>query len=171
MSQLKVNSIVPVGGVPSGATGGGIIQTVTNFKDDIFTTTATSYTDITGFNVTITPSSNSSKILILTCCSQHGNNTNTVFSMQLVRGSTNIAVSGDSASDPIASSMTTHYGAELSSVYNWSYHFIDSPSTTSAVTYKWQVKVNAGTGAINGRSGSSGALGGTSSVTAMEITG
>tara|TARA_Y100000114_G_C11614286_1_gene256602 strand:+ start:46 stop:561 length:516 start_codon:yes stop_codon:yes gene_type:complete len=171
MSQLKVNSIVPVGGLPSGATGGGIIQTVTNFKDNFFSTASTSYTDVTGFNVTITPSSNSSKILILTCCSQHGNNINTVFSMQLVRGSTNIAVSSDSSSDPIASSMTTHYGSELTSAYNWSYHFIDSPSTTSAVTYKWQVKVNAGTGAINGRSGSSGALGSTSSMTAMEITG
>ena len=26
MSQLKVNSIVPVGGLPGGADGGGIIQ-------------------------------------------------------------------------------------------------------------------------------------------------
>ena len=32
MSQLKVNSIVPVGGLPSGATGGGIIQTVQTIK-------------------------------------------------------------------------------------------------------------------------------------------
>ena len=34
MSQLKVNSIVPVGGLPAGATGGGIIQTVTLTKTD-----------------------------------------------------------------------------------------------------------------------------------------
>ena len=34
MSQLKVNSIVPAGGLPSGATGGGIIQIVQTKKSD-----------------------------------------------------------------------------------------------------------------------------------------
>ena len=33
MSQLKVNSIIPVGGVPSGGAG-GIIQCVQTFKVD-----------------------------------------------------------------------------------------------------------------------------------------
>ena len=34
MSQLKVNSIVPVGGLPAGATAGGIIQIVQTKKTD-----------------------------------------------------------------------------------------------------------------------------------------
>ena len=66
MSQLKVNSIVPVGGL-SGSANGGIIQVVSVAKTDTFTTTAaiSSPAAITGMACTITPSSNSNKILIL----------------------------------------------------------------------------------------------------------
>ena len=64
MSQLKVNSIVPVGGLPAGATGGGIIQIVKSEKTDVVSsTTLNSFTDLTGANVTITPSSNSNNCL------------------------------------------------------------------------------------------------------------
>ena len=38
MSQIKVNSIVPAGGLPSGATAGGIIQVVQSVKTDDFST-------------------------------------------------------------------------------------------------------------------------------------
>ena len=41
MSQLKVNSIVPVGGLPSGASGGGIIQVVQAVKTNTASTTST----------------------------------------------------------------------------------------------------------------------------------
>ena len=69
MSQLKVNSIVPVGGLPSGATAGGVIQTVTASTTTQVSqsyssegTITTTITD-TGLSASITPSSNSSKIL------------------------------------------------------------------------------------------------------------
>ena len=66
MSQLKVNSIVPVGGVASGA-GGGIIQ-VKSVTDTVRESTGSfscsqSYVD-TPFAVTITPTSSSNKMLI-----------------------------------------------------------------------------------------------------------
>ena len=63
MSQLKVNSIVPVGGLPSGANG-GIIQVVSATKTDTASFSSTSFQSISGLSVTITPSSNSNKILI-----------------------------------------------------------------------------------------------------------
>ena len=65
MRQLKVNSIVPVGGLPSGSNG-GIIQVKQTIKKEVFTTAqavSRGYTDLTGLNVAITPSSNSNKIL------------------------------------------------------------------------------------------------------------
>ena len=65
MSQLRTNSIVPVGGIPAGASGGGIIQVVQTVKTDDASTTSNSYTDITGLSVTITPRSTSNKILII----------------------------------------------------------------------------------------------------------
>ena len=63
MSQLKVNSIVPVGGLPSGANG-GIIQVVQTFKNDAASVTSNSFVDLPGMSATITPSSNSNKVLV-----------------------------------------------------------------------------------------------------------
>ena len=63
MSQIKVNSIVPAGGLPSGSNG-GIIQVVQTKKTSIFTWSSNGNTEISGMGVTITPSSNASKILI-----------------------------------------------------------------------------------------------------------
>jgi hypothetical protein len=44
---------------------GKILQVVSTTKTDVFTTSSGSFTDITGLSVSITPSSTSSKVLIL----------------------------------------------------------------------------------------------------------
>jgi len=71
MSLLKVNSIIPVAGVPTGG-GGGIIQVVQTVKSDTASWTGTSFTDIAGsdetgsgsiWEVNITPKAANSKIL------------------------------------------------------------------------------------------------------------
>lgn len=64
MSQLKVNSIVPSGGLPSGANG-GIIQMVTSHMKTRQSISASTNFQATGLSATITPSSNNSKILIV----------------------------------------------------------------------------------------------------------
>ena len=70
MSQLKVNSIIPVGGVASSggdAIGGGIIQVVSTTKTDTASqasVAAGAQWSITAFKATITPSSASNKLLI-----------------------------------------------------------------------------------------------------------
>ena len=63
MSQLKVNSIIPVSGVPTGG-GGGIIQIVEAVKTDTATTSTSIYGAIAGLQPQITPTSNTSKIMI-----------------------------------------------------------------------------------------------------------
>jgi len=63
MSQLKVNSIIPVAGVPTGG-GGGIIQVKSTNKLDTFSTSSSSFVDITDFHVDITPISSTAKFLI-----------------------------------------------------------------------------------------------------------
>ena len=70
MSTLKVNSIIPVAGVPTGG-GGGIIQTVTATHSTQVTqasngsgSTQTTLTD-TGLTASITPTSTSSKGLVM----------------------------------------------------------------------------------------------------------
>ena len=136
MSTLKVNSIIPVAGVPTGG-GGGIIQTVQGVKTDTTSTTSTSYVD-TGLSATITPSSSSSKILVKYHLGMSFRNQ--VFSggCSLVRGSTHI-FQGDSG----AGYQATNWGWSLDSygnysMWNMSHEFLDSPATTSATTYKIQ---------------------------------
>ena len=142
MSQLKVNSIIPVAGVPTGG-GGGIIQVLQSFKNDVFSTSSTSYVDLTGMSVSITPSSSSSKILIFSNGSVGGSGTNTVFFANLVRGSTNIAQPSNTTSN--FHSTATQYDANRYTNVSWSHNYLDSPNTTSEVTYKWQVKASSGT--------------------------
>ena len=142
MSQLKVNSIVPVGGLPSGANG-GIIQVVQTFKGDAASTNSTSFSDM-GLSATITPSSNSNKVLVSFAI--HLSRASHVARINLLRGSTAIA-QPDSASV----TGTVLQWIEGGSMQYVNYEFLDSPSTTSATTYKLQwcsevaevVKLNA----------------------------
>jgi len=64
MSQLKVNSIVPVVGLQSGANG-GIIQIVNSHLKTRQTISASASYQTTGLSATITPSSTNSKILVI----------------------------------------------------------------------------------------------------------
>ena len=76
---------------------GKILQVVQTTKTDTFTTASTSYVDLTGLSVAITPSSTSSKVLVMTStnCSNVSGGYNTM--IKLVRGSTDVFI-GDSAS-------------------------------------------------------------------------
>ena len=74
MSLLKVNSLQDLGAdavvtdgviVSSALPTGSILQVVSTTKTDTFTSTSTSMVDITGLSATITPSSTSSKILVM----------------------------------------------------------------------------------------------------------
>ena len=134
MSKLKVNSIIPVAGVPTGG-GGGIIQIKQTFKTD--TTSSTSqdqWDDISGLSVSITPTSTSSKILVeanLEACWSAGG----YCAFRLERGGSAIAV-GDANGNRTQCFHGT-YETGLSSYWlqNIKVEFLDSPSSTSALTY------------------------------------
>ena len=146
MSQLKVDSIIPRGGLPSGASG-GIIQTVSTTKTDVFTSTSTN-TDITGLSVTITPQSSSSKILILMCVNGTNANTNQRFAFGLKRGSTQIAL-GDASDNRTRASCGGQDGGGGHCDSNVAVH-MDSPSTTSATTYQAiSMAIDGGTNIVN----------------------
>ena len=98
MSQIKVDSIVPRGGLPSGATGGGIIQTIQATRTDLVSTTSSTFSYY--MSLTITPQSSSSKILCMFSaheCTDAGDG-NTYSHYKLVRGSTDIYVGDASGS-------------------------------------------------------------------------
>jgi len=175
MSQLKVNSIVPVGGLPSGASG-GIIQVVNVVKQDTFTsTTSGSFTDITGLSLSITPSSNSSKILVATCIYGHAE-ASSGSSVKVICGSTDIlatSVGSRLATNGAEAGDANEPGHCVNPLHNQTLLF--SPGTTSAQTVKAQFFIQSGGGTfyINRSetdNDNNGYIRTVSSITAFEIT-
>ena len=139
MSQIKVNSIVPAGGLPSGATSGGIIQVVETVKTEDFSAANSTgnYTEVTGLSVTITPSTNSSKIIlhaVLNWCT-NGDNVHSAFEIR--NGSTRLT--GYQHTGGIGNRTPSMCSARNESTHvtvTTPIHAVDSPASTSAQTYK-----------------------------------
>ena len=139
-SELRVDKIIPTGGVPTGG-GGGVIQVKQAVKTDTLTTSSTSYIDITGLSVSITPKFSTSKILV----TMHVNlgHTNYVSGfLLLVRDRTPIS-QADGAGSRIACTVAMSDDPVDDEINTFSATFLDSPSTTSATTYKVQLKTEA----------------------------
>jgi hypothetical protein len=156
------------------STNGSVLQVVSTTKTDTFTTTNTSFTDLTGLSVSITPSSTSNKVFVSAIVNGMGQSGVCSVAGQLVRDSTAIAV-GTTAGSRTSASFYLSDGSSTQTLESAYVEFLDSPATTSATTYKIQVKVTAaGTGHINRQesdtdTASRGRL--VSTITAMEIAG
>ena len=172
-SELRVDKIVPVDGVPTGG-GGGIIQIVHKDYRDFFSTSALIPLDDTipqntegeeVFTQAITPKFNTSKILIKVVLNLSNSNVNNLHTAAIFR---------DSIANSIAAGWAKCIGTNAPSspmVIN----FLDSPATTSAVTYKVRIGYSAGSSSVVQVNGGSGTryLGGSlaSGMTLMEISG
>lgn len=154
-SEIKVNKITTSSGstlefggtgdtvsVGSGATvtgfgGGKVLQVVQTVKTDTFTTTSGTLVDVTGLSVTITPSSTSSKILVF--ANVWASASYYVGHIGLFRDSTELGLADAASNRPRSlmdfvgdnAMMATH-----GQVLCLSAHYLDSPSSTSALTYK-----------------------------------
>jgi hypothetical protein len=115
-----------------------VIQVVKTSKQSVQSQTMV---DITGFELTITPSSASSKILLITtitaCCHASG-----VFNLWRQIGSGSYAqldtFKGDADGNRLRATM--HMGqTQTANTAERSMTVLDSPNTTDAVKYKWQI--------------------------------
>tara|TARA_R100001443_G_scaffold20635_2_gene32775 strand:+ start:363 stop:881 length:519 start_codon:yes stop_codon:yes gene_type:complete len=154
---------------------GSVIQAVQTVKKDTFSTTSTSFVDITGMTVNITPSSTSNKVLVLVHCPITMGDAGGGFT--LLRGSTEI-FRGDAAGSRQRFTATGLYGSGSNNgVYSGGIGtsiFLDSPSSTSEQTYKLQAKIRATTlyvGLTLYDTDNDNASRHTSSITVMEIAG
>ena len=176
MSELRTNRIIPRDGLPSGSSG-GIIQVRSTTKTDTFSSsTSGSFVDVTGLSVTITPHRADSKILVTAMCSVGNSGTGTRSGMRLVRDSTPIAVATDVGSRSAASFGTFNAHGNAANAQIPTYvQFLDSPSTTSAVTYKIQLHTGDSSTMYVNRTGEdaneSNEKRGVSTITAMEVSG
>ena len=119
----------------SGA-GGKILQVVSTSTTNQFSTTSNSLTNCTPMTVNITPSATSSKVLVLVNMTVGGTADNRA-GIALQRGSTDIFQGADSSSRQGVTTGTPT--SEDNSVYNVAFQYLDSPSSTSELTYHIQV--------------------------------
>ena len=144
---------ISAGGLPDGCVtaddlasgvGGKILQVKNAIKTDTASVTNATFIDISGLSISITPSSSSNKVLFkgYVSLSSEGN---TIMAIRIFRDSTEIGKStadGTAANNSTATACGLNVGSVTSSVRSQmnqlQFEVLDSPNTTSAVTYKVQ---------------------------------
>ena len=123
---------------------GSVLQVVQTLFTTSFTTSSNSLTDVTGMTLSITPKSSSSKILLIASMSASKSTTSYGTAFQWVRNGTAVGFGTLGTTAPNYSFAYTQYGGSNIQPVNFTY--LDSPATTSAITYKLQVRVESGGG-------------------------
>ena len=185
MSELRTNRIVPRDGLPAGSAG-GIIQVVSISKRDIFATTngvtGSGYAPVTGLAATITPTRSDSKILVMLQLSigrSGGHRAYMRLGRTIAGGSLDNTIIIADANGSNTRNTNSFFGDGTSSMASVVTNFLDSPATTSAVTYQPAVCGNQGdnnvTIYVNRQGNSTGSSSAddvqTSSITLMEVCG
>tara|TARA_Y100000816_G_scaffold287369_1_gene269980 strand:- start:45 stop:632 length:588 start_codon:yes stop_codon:yes gene_type:complete len=132
---------------------GKILQVKQTVKLDTFSTSSTTLVDITGLSVSITPSATSSKVLV-SCSVAMGTHSGNFTYAQLLRGSTFLGEAAAAGNRNRPTLMT--YQSFDTTVMMQNFEFLDSPSTTSATTYKVQLRCATSGTAYVGRSHNDG---------------
>jgi len=123
---------------------GKVFQVVSTNFPDAHTSTATDWTDVSGFAVTITPSSTSSKINVEVVLQVGADNW---FGMNIVRevsGASDVII--NQGNDTLGSKQNSTFGSAScqgndklkASTRTFSLVYLDSPATILAVTYQIQ---------------------------------
>jgi len=141
---------------------GKLLQVVTNEHATRFVTSSTSYVAATGYTVVITPSATSSKIFLI----NSGGGGDTEAADRILYGTYYRTISGGSATDIVSDA------EGISQIYDdtdrvqapLNMSFLDSPNTTSAITYQIYIKSNSGQVSYNNNEGKA-------QFTAFEIAG
>jgi hypothetical protein len=128
------STVSPTGLKWAAPAGGGKVLQVVNAVTSTQTVNSTSTYADTTLTATITPSSATSKVLVIVTQNGVGKSGNTSLSLRLFRGAT--ALSTTLGNADTASSALNVVGSS-------SITYLDSPSTTSATTYKTQFKSDA----------------------------
>lgn len=148
------------------AAGGGkvaqVVSTTTSTNTNI---SGTTFTDITNYSVTITPTANTSKILVLGSFSQKSigpNDSDSCF--RILRGATEVYSVGSATYGYFATN-TNNIGSGASQAFV----YLDSPATTSATTYKVQARGGQATTTAYCNAGSGAGVTSQATITVLEI--
>jgi hypothetical protein len=155
---------------------GSVLQVVQSTKSDTASyATNGSWTDFVGFTASITPSSTSNKILIHVSISSGCSGANSPDSLVRLKrgGSVVTGAIGDAAGSRTQGSFSLNTWRSSYELGSASFQYLDSPSSTSSLTYGFDIKTGD-TGFINrtyADENGSGGERGISVITLMEIKG
>ena len=131
-----------------------------NVTAKTFSTASTSFVNITGLTLTITPQSTSSKILIFSSLN-FGADASIAAYLSIARNGTIVGSGADASSVSLIPSNAVPQTC--------SFMFLDSPASVAALTYTIQVKVSGNSFFLN-RRGASDLYNGASNLTIAEIS-
>lgn len=140
MSTLRVNNLTDAGGTGPTYAKGHVIQLQSSSSATQLTTTSTSYVDVPGLSVSITPKFSTSKIYVTYTAYQNSQVQNNETYISLFRGTTNLnTANGNSGFGGVY----TQSGGWTATCATGS--IFDSPNTTSPVTYSVKFRTQTGT--------------------------
>ena len=141
MALSKIDGKNLITGLPAGS----VLQVVSATKTDTQVTSTSTFVDITGLSLSITPSSASNKIMLVVNMNIDG--LERYMALKFVRGSTDIGIGdadGSTTRVTVASQRNHSATNDHYVMHNSSASFLDSPNTTSATTYKIQAGLTYG---------------------------
>lgn len=131
----QTSGVLPKAALPSGC----ILQIIQTAKTDTFTSAAqNTWTDITGMSATITPTASTSRVMVqINMFGVFWRTGNNACILRLLRNGTNVG-GGDASGSRGIGIGTSAMAAGTDTGTVFAYNWIDSPATTSALTYRVQ---------------------------------
>ena len=170
-STLTVDNIVGATSSDKIHIPGHVINVVSTKFESVFSFSSTSFTNISAsgqsLSATLTPVSTSSKVLIICNIPMVGNDGSSGVGFGLTRNGTLV---GQGTSGTTQNTIATKFHpTDYNDYSGTSFNFLDSPSTTSSVTYQVQALASGGTTVYVNRRHSDTYFGAPSVITLMEI--
>ena len=162
--NADINSSAAIAGSKLVMPTGSVLQVVYGYTNSATAVATTSYTDI-GLSANITPSSTSSKILVTyqIQCLLTDSTADRGYAIKTLRDSTNIYEPSTQYANGYIYNPSTSSAVQNTAFSSGT--FLDSPSSTSALTYKCQAK------SLDGKNVDINGTGGRAMITLMEIAG
>jgi hypothetical protein len=121
----------------AGTKYGTVLQVVQSVKSDTFSTVNSTFVEIPGYSVTLTPRSTTNKVMVEVCL--HVGEDQDAFPLfRMYRNGTELQIApiiGSGQSGMFGKTTTTNGSRDQYFIQPVNFKFLDSPSTTSAVTY------------------------------------
>ena len=136
-------SLGAVTALPAAITTGKVLQVQSTQGINEFSSTSSSFVDVTGLSLTITPTSSSNKILLLANINAYVGAASVYFALRWERaisGGATTAFGNSTYGQSFARSAQAHdFWGGVGMTY------LDTPSTTAQITYQVQAKASSGT--------------------------